>query len=209
MKNKIKIYIKWATAFIALSCMVCVLLINNIWVYIAFLIAVILMLINKIVYDKATFNSTHLFTTIDRNYDYLIIGDFCEVSSHEGQGKTITYLSPQPRSMDAIELLVMRLYSLLDEEKGELIIIKDKKKKTSKISVFDVPFLHEITLKKLGLSKMKYLCRLPLLFAPISSIRLLLNIRRKGILQENKCPSGRLAEFCASRHIKYKFYYLH
>lgn len=208
MKHKIKIYIKWVIVCIALLCIVCVLYINNVWIYITFLIAIIMLLVNKNVYDKAAFNSTHLFTTIDRNYDYLVIGDYCDISNYERQGKTIAYLSPKLRSMEAIELLVMRLYSLLDEEKGELIIIKDKKGKSSKISVFDIPFLHEITLNKLGLSKMKYLCRLPLLFAPIGSIRLLLSIRRKGILQESKCPSEKLAAFCESRHIKYKFYYL-
>ena len=156
-----------------------------------------------------SYNATHLFTTIDRNYLCLVIGDDCvEAGKFEKEEKCITFLSPVPRSMECVTILVKRLYSLLDETHGELIIMKRKVEPDRKFSVFDVPYIHENTLHILGIERMKYACRMPLLFSPIGSIKLLLNVKMKGEIQRVSCPSDELIRFCESRNIKYKFYYI-
>ena len=132
-----------------------------------------------------------------------MIGDSCDLEGVIPSEKSyISFLSPKTRSWFAIEELVKRLYSLLNEETGILLIVKKRREECKRLSVFDIPYMHEILLEKEGLSYMKYLSRFPILFSPISVFRLYFPQRRKLVNIEEKCPDDVLAAFCHSRNIK-------
>ncbi|WP_440440937.1 hypothetical protein [Phocaeicola coprocola] len=190
---------------ISIIYLVSVLIINNVWGYIITILFVLFLLINLLAYRKFSFIATHLFTTIGRNYERLIIADNCDLSSLTKDFYYLSFISYESRSIQAVNLLVKRLYSLLDEKKGELIIVMRKPKKTKGIAVADIPYFHENTLADLDKQYMKYFCRLPLLFNPLATIKLFINVSKRkpveSILYDNE-----LKHFLDSRNIKYKFY---
>ena len=179
--------------------------VNVLWLYVFTTLFLLFLFVNIWAYRKFSYNASHLFTTIGRNYEKLVIGDDCDLSTVLDGKRSILFMSPQPRSMQAVEFLVKRLYSLLDEEKGELIIVMKRPDKNKGINVFDIPYLHENTLNDCGLTKMRYLCRLPLLFSFLGTIKLFLGISKDKPI-EIKLDNPELVMFCESRHIKFKFY---
>lgn len=58
---------------ISIIYLVSVLIINNVWGYIITILFALFLLINLLAYRKFSFIATHLFTTIGRNYERLII----------------------------------------------------------------------------------------------------------------------------------------
>lgn len=181
-----------------------ILIINNVWLYGLTLLLLGFLLINIIVYRKFSYIATHLFSTIGRNYKQLVIADECNLTSILSE-RSIALISPTPRSMQAVTLMVQRMYSLIDEEKGELIIAMRNPKETKGIAVFDVHYMHENTLSDLHMKPMKYFCRLPLLFNPFSSLKLLM-CKSNALPIEAKLEDKALKEFLDTRNIKYKFY---
>ena len=162
---------------------------------------------NLWVYKKSSYNATHMFSTIGRNYKYLVIGDQCDYQNVIGDDNSIAFLSPIPQSNYATYEFVRRLYSLLDEEYGTLVITKfENNNNETRISVFDVPYLHENTLSQLGKQRMKLLCRLPFLYSPIGSFKVLWGIKCNKIPEITNCPLGNIVAFCESRNIRLKYY---
>lgn len=155
-----------------------------------------------IVYKKVAYNVINLFSTIGRNYQYLIIGELCDLSTLIPKGAHhIDFLAPRRSAYSCLEL-TKRLYSLLDEENGELLIIVTKEEENSrKISVFDIPYLHEVTLKILHLSWMRNLRFLPLCFAPFSAFSYFFPLKKVEFI-DAVCPSKELLNFCESRNIR-------
>lgn len=181
-----------------------ILIINNVWLYGLTLLLLGFLLINIIVYRKFSYIATHLFSSIGRNYHQLIIADSCNLDSILS-GRYLTLISPMPRSMQAVTLMVQRMYSLIDEEQGELIIVMHKPYKAKGVKVFDVPYMHENTLSDLHMNAMKYFCRLPLLFNPFASLKLLMG-KSKSLPVEATLDNKALKEFLDTRNIKHKFY---
>ena len=52
---------------------------------------------------------------------------------------------------------------------------------------------------------MKYFCRLPLLFNPLATIKLFINVSKRKPVESILCDNE-LKHFLDSRNIKYKFY---
>lgn len=197
---------KFAILF-SLVLLLTIILVNQLEVYIAFLFIALFLIVNHIVYIKIAYNATHLFTTLDRNYKYLVVGDWCNIEELVKGDKFISFLSPEKRSPHTILELVRRLYSLLDEETGILIIVLNEEYSLKKrFSVFDIPFLHEITLKANGIGWMKYAVRLPLLFSPCKSFMLFQD--KKVCFKEIECPFPEITRFCNDRGIHLKFKYI-
>lgn len=176
--------------------MASVIVIGNIYLYILSALGVLFVLANLYAKKKICWNADHLFTTIDRNYDMLIIGENCNIDCSDK--KVIRFCSPN-RSMLASYELVRRLYSLVDEENGKIVICcREKLIESKKITALDVPYLHEMQLAKYGISKVKIKKFFPLLFAPIDSILYLMGMKRKVTTMGYPIPDY-LLDFCQNR----------
>ena len=187
-----------------------VLFVNEIWLYGLTVILLLMFWINYKVYKATSYNATHLFSTIGRNYRCLIIGEVCDLSPLKFDlSECICFLSPARRSMLATKELIKRLYSLLDEDKGHLyIILRKESVSNTKISVFDIPYLHEITMNLLKIRYMKLISKFPLFMDPISCARYLLKLNCSSDLVEADCPSKEISDFCQERNIVIHFYYI-
>lgn len=204
-KNKIIVVVLVVIVMLAI-----LLIVNKVWVYFMFCTLLLLLMVNVIVYEKTSYNAKHLFSTIGRNYKIMIIGENCDVSQlTENISDSILFLSPSHLSMFAAGLLVKRLFSLLDEENGQLFLILHQESiRSNKISVFEIPYLHTITLNALHLQHMKWKSRFPLFSCPIDSLEYLISHPRRRVLVEAKCPSDDILSFCHERNIQIRFFYL-
>lgn len=200
MNKKKKIVLALGIIYLAL-----VIIINNAWGYLITILLALFVIINLLAYRKFSFIATHLFTTIGRNYERLIIADNCDLSSLTKDFYSLSFISYEPRSIQAVNLLVKRLFSLLDEKRGELVIVMRYPEKTKGITVSDIPYFHENTLSDLNKKYMKYFCRLPFLFSPLASIKLFINVPKQKPV-EATLRDNELKLFLDSRNIKYKFY---
>lgn len=179
---------------------------NSIWLYSITIMGILFLALNLAVYKKMAYNANHLFTTIERNYKYLIIGDNCDYTDIVGQESCIKFLSPVKRSDQSIEILAKRLYSLVDEEKGTIILCTNEQNRELGIDIFDVPYIHENDLRKLGIFKLKYLCRLPIFFYPIGCAKLL--FMSPNSVKPKLITTGysEIREFFNKRNIKLSIY---
>lgn len=201
IKNKKQIAAVVACIFVILLSV----LINNLFVYVCLALAVLFLFANLYVYKKNAYVATHMFTTIDRNYNYLVIGDDSKIRITLN-GKCLYVLSPSNRSQFCVELLIKRLYSLIDEDKGKIIVCVNNPNKAKGISVFDYPFLHENTLRILNVKFAKVKMRLPFLLDFVSSIKVLIGLKSKGNFELIGCPSNDISEYCRTRNIKLEYY---
>lgn len=183
-------------------------ILNCIWLYLLIIIVVLLFWINIFIYNSTAYNARHLFSTIGRNYKRLVIGEMCDVSQFLGEEGALCFLSPAKRSTLMVFELVKRLYSLLDEDSGELYIVIHSNRNSNMVSVFDVPYLHDITLKSLGIVKKKWKSHFPLFFEPQASIKFLFRRFIHNNLVESVCPYSDISSFCRERNIKLRFYYI-
>lgn len=168
---------------------------------VVYLLGFLYLLANLKIKKRVAWNADHLFSDIDRNYDYLLIGEpwnYKEIVN----GKMICFFSPH-RSFLSSRELARRLYSLLKEGTGTLIIsCRDKAFASKEISVLDIPYLHEMQLHQYGITKAKMKIYLPLLFAPIASIRYLFAPKRRKFCNVDMKAYPELSEFCKERNIK-------
>ena len=104
---------------LAILSLAAVVISNCIFLYILYALGVLFLLANIYCKKKICWNADHLFTTIDRNYDVLIIGENCNL---ELNGKKVIRFCSHNRSMLASYELLRRLFSLVDEENGKIII---------------------------------------------------------------------------------------
>lgn len=186
--------------FSVLALLAFVLIINNIYVYCLCLLLVLSLYINQIVYQKNTYNARHLFDSIGRNYDYLVIGELCDISSELPKDKTsISFLAPN-RCVYGSFMLLQRLYSLLKEDEGTFILVANTSQK--RISIFDIPYIQKYTLKQMSIFFKKYLSYFPLFYSPIDSLKILFNHKKKGNLKEEVLSDNDIINFCKSRNIK-------
>ena len=176
--------------------MASVIVIGNLYLYIIYALGVLFILVNLYAKKKICWNADHLFTTIDRNYDVLIIGENCDIDC---AGKRVIRFCSPNRSMLASYELVRRLYSLVDEENGKIVICcRENLLESKKITALDVPYLHEMQLAKYGIGRARINKFLPLLFAPIDTLLYLMGIKRKVTTQECPIPDY-LLDFCQNR----------
>lgn len=178
--------------------------------YLFFVVVIVLFLFayfNLVVYFRNAYVARHINSNIERNVERLVIGDWCNPDKLIKNKKSIIYLSPSPQSEQATSLFVKRLFSLLDEDKGVLVIVKkcDSKKKKG-ISVFDIPFMHENTLADMGKQWMKRFCKIPFIFDFCGSLKVLTRINRSNQFIKAECPISEIKSFCQKRNIRIDYY---
>lgn len=179
-------------------CLICI--VGIIWAVAIGIISMLFLLLNLYAKNKIAWNADHLFSDIGRNYDYLLIGE--PWNSDELKGKKICFFSPN-RSILSSHELGRRLFSLLKEETGTLVIsCREGLLDTRKLSVLDIPYLHETQQHKYGITHGKLKTYLPFVFAPLESLRYFLSPMREKVSEISLSEYALLAEFCKVRNIK-------
>lgn len=140
-----------------------------------------------------------------RNVDYLIIGDMIDATSIVPHDKRYVQIKAHSRSLNAAFEILKHTSSILDEDNGNVIIAVKKNKANGSFSIFDIPFLYNLTIKKYGIEKLVRLSHFPFLIKPISTIMLLLNTYNKN-WKEVKCPNKEIISFCDERNFRLKYY---
>lgn len=141
-----------------------------------------------------------------RNVDYLIIGDMINPATIVPANKTFVQIKAPNRSLTASFEILKHTSSILDEDNGNVVIaVALKNKASSNYSVFDIPFLYNLTIKKLGLERLNKLARFPILINPLSSVKLILNFNQKK-WKETACPNKEISCFCAERNFNLSYY---
>lgn len=174
-------------------------IVGIIWAVAIGIVGMLFLLLNLYAKNKIAWNADHLFSDIGRNYDYLLIGE--PWNSDELNGKKICFFSPN-RSMLSSYELGRRLFSLLKEETGTLVIsFREGLLDTKKLSVLDIPYLHETQQHKYGITHGKLKTYLPFVFAPIESLRYFLSSKREKVAEVSLSEYASLVDFCKVRNI--------
>lgn len=174
----------------------------------AVLLLLILYLLNRSVIRKIELQRTAFQINGNiRNVDYLIIGDMINSCLVVPPGKSFVQINAPNRSLTAAFEILKHTSSILDEDCGNVVIaVAGKNVRTEKIfSVFDVPFLYNLTIQKYNLENIAKISRLTFLIKPLSSIKLLLNINVKK-WEEVKCSNNDIIRFCDERNIHLKYF---
>ena len=185
---------------IALFLFVCLIgIVGIIWAVAIGIVGMLFLLLNLYAKNKIAWNADHLFSDIGRNYDYLLIGE--PWNCDELKGKKICFFSPN-RSMLSSHELGRRLFSLLKEETGTLVIsCREKLLDSKKLSILDIPYLHETQQHKYGITHGKLKTYLPFVFAPIETLRYFLSTKREKVVEVSISEYASLADFCKVRNI--------
>jgi len=164
-------------------------------------VGLLFLILNLYAKKRIAWNADHMFTDVDRNYDYLLIG---EPWNYKGEikGKVISFFFPN-HSMLASYELTRRLFSLLKEGTGTLVIsCKEEYLDSKAISVLDIPYLHETQQHKYGIRHAKLKTYLPFMFAPLATLRYFLSANNMKAEEVSLDDYHRIAEFCKVRNIK-------
>lgn len=158
-------------------------------------------LINLYVYKMIKTNVHQLNANgIIRNVDYLIIGeqyDYKELIPE--QASSFVVLSPK-RSLTASFEILKHTFSIL-KDKGTVIIL-DKGFRGDEYTVFDIPYFHPVTIRRLKLDKLKKVSIIPLLVSPISTLKMVFPLHRNAGICEELCPMKEIVNFCIERDIQ-------
>lgn len=137
-----------------------------------------------------------------RNVDYLLIGDFCNADNYVPKESTYVQISAPNRGFNSSYQILRHTHSILKEKGGTVIMAIGNNKKN--FMIFDIPFLHNITIKKYNLEGLRVMSRFPFFFAPIDSLRFLWGGVSKYAPTQN--TDEELSRFCKERD--YKIIYL-
>ena len=142
-----------------------------------------------------------------RNFDYLVIGDSCNTEDLVPKNsRSICFLAPA-RTTEASFLIFKHVFSLLKENGGHVVFVVKRKNIFSKgITLFDVPFLHPVTIQRLALRSLLKKSRFPLIFSPLLSVKFLLGARQKRKLCREAFPLTEIEAFCKERKISADFF---
>lgn len=141
-----------------------------------------------------------------RNVDYLIIGDMITPETIIPADKKFVQIKAPDRNLLASFEILKHTSSILDEDNGNVVVAVASKNKTGdNYSVFDMPFLYNLTIKKLGLVRLNKLARFPALIKPLSSIKLAFNLDKKK-WKETECPNKDIVNFCTERGFNLRYY---
>ena len=195
--KKKKIVVLGLIALFFFVCLICI--VGIIWAVAIGIVGMLFLLLNLYAKNKIAWNADHLFSDIGRNYDYLLIGE--PWNCDELKGKKICFFSPN-RSMLSSHELGRRLFSLLKEETGTLVIsCREGQLGSKKLSVLDIPYLHETQQHKYGITHGKLKTYLPFVFAPIESLRYFLSTKREKVADVSLSEYASLLDFCKVRNI--------
>lgn len=168
------------------------------------LVAVLLFFIVILILNRHVYHSLFApweMSYLERNYDFLIIGDIEGRKDLVPKGKKVLKFVFPNRTLYASYVILQHVFSWLDENQGKVIILTDSKNLSNReISEYDIPLLHRITISKLSLKTQ--VTRYPLLKSPILSIKFLLNRKLPISYSRIESPLPELSEFCKKRNIQ-------
>ena len=201
--SKLKL-IKYTILVLLLIFLITSLILKNFLFIVIALLGIIFIILNEIINKKIFLEAKKFkpFSNI-RNIDYLIIGNMCDISSLIPKDSSyIAIMAPNRNTKTCFELL-KHTYSILniDEKKATAIIIDNPKNQNKEFTIFDIPFLSRTKIKDLNLSTLLIKSKFPLLFAPISSLKFLFNLKQSA-LKTVECPDENIKSFCDKRNIK-------
>ena len=184
-------------------CAAVILLFTRLWILsLLIILAIGFLVLNKIILRKS--NKMPLLSAQRkiRKYKYLVIGDLCPYSLLKDyidkQEDAFIILAPG-RSLDASYQIMLHIMSILDED-GICIIIDSGKYPKRVYTVFDIPYLSFITRKELHLECLVRRESYPLLYEPIKSFSVLLNISLGHNKYKNMiCKDERFTNFFRKR----------
>lgn len=157
--------------------------------------------VRKKIYEK----NPGTFSESRRNFDVLIIGEMFNVKEIISNDKTYLQFDAPNRTLFASFLILQGKFSWLCEGRGKCIIICRKcNEKKKKVSMFDIPFLHSIIIKKYGLKRQQVELYYPLIFHPLQVLKYLLGMNNNMSFVE-KCPLSEIEDFCAQRDIELEY----
>lgn len=141
------------------------------WGFILFALYVNIIVRKKIFQNRVYFEAKSNL----RNIDCLIIGSMCnEKNLINSPKKVLKILSPS-KSLEASYELLRHLYSIVRADGlGEVIIVWNNDNHKTGFSIFDIPFLHLVTINRLQLKHLVWQSKFPLVFAPVSTFRYLI-----------------------------------
>ena len=140
-----------------------------------------------------------------RTVNYMVIGDLFNASSIIPPKKSTLYFEAPDRTLEGSFWILKRLFSIVDENNGKIIIaIKRKNISKEGISLFEYSFLSPIYVKILNVRKLAFQRKHPLLYAPIRTMKLLINKRyNKSVIEE--CPDMDISTFASERNLNIEF----
>lgn len=178
--------------------------IYGIIIMLVFDFALLLLKINIDVISQLN-NSKKIFTATSkiRNVDCLVIGDMVDTSDLYLKGKEAVELCAPNRNLNESYELLRHTYSILKKNGKVIIACQDKNLYKKEYSVFDIPYFHPVTIKRLELDDNRIKRILPILFAPLQTFRLFLNRRMK--YEKTVCKNELICEFCESRGLDLEY----
>ena len=184
----------------AILFVILILVVGIAWSLAIYLLGSGILLVNIKAKNTIAWKADHLFSDIDRNYDYLLIGEPWNYRD-EIEGKVICFFCPNRSFLSSYEL-ARRLFSLLKENSGTLIIsCTEKTLNSDSFSALDMPYLHETQLHKYGFKDAKLKTYLPFIFAPFATFRYFMNKKTSKISEIDIATYPKLSEFCRERNI--------
>lgn len=145
------------------------------------------------------------FTENRRNFDVLVIGDMYDVKDIISQNKTYLQFEAPDRTLFASFLILQGKFSWLNEGKGKCIIVcKKSNEKKKNVSMFDIPFLHNIMITKYKLRIQQIELKYPLLSHPLQVCKFIFG-KKYDISSVEKCPLPEIEVFCAQRDIEFEY----
>ena len=179
--------------------------IKHLWILLVILILIgVYIAINFALYKELKNNVNQMNATgTIRNVDFLIIGEYIDVHALVDDSSSVFAILSPGKSLQASKEILRHTFSILRD--GGTVIVTNERGIMKGYSCFDTMWLHDITIKRLGLKKV--LCRFPLFVAPIKSLRLMMKPDKEKItINETLCPDSEIPEFCSKRGLIFKYY---
>ncbi len=160
---------------------------------------------NAFVREKILEKNPGTFTEKRRNFDVLVIGDKYDVREIVPEDKMYLQFDAPDRNLFASYLILRGKFSWLKEGEGKCIIVcKKTNEKKKNISMFDIPFLHTITINKFNLKKQQTELKYPMLFHPFLVLKFLFG-RKYDVSSVELCPLQEIEDFCKQRDIELEY----
>lgn len=155
-------------------------------------------------YEKNRKNARELNATgTIRNVDYLIIGDMCSIKDIVPSGATYFAICCPGRSMFASYEIMRHTFSIAKEEGYVVIACRRDRIDSREITVFDMPYLNQLSIKRMNLAKLKKKEKLVLFLKPVQTIKLLLScFHGQYRYEKNPFVLPEIDEFCKIRNLK-------
>lgn len=167
-------------------------------------LAILLLVADHIVERKANKSQLLCANRQVKTTDCLVIGDMCHSDITECNGiafENALFITAPSRSLEASYVILAHTFTILNGATSTCIITHKKSRCKRPFTLFDTPYLHFLTIRKLGLERLAAKAHHPLLHEPTKSLRILLGCKPKGYVQTD-CPDRRIVQFCQERGIK-------